>query len=128
MTFASRHGTTFDDMLKWNNKLRKDCLNLDFGHPICVSITKGACCINMTEPAGPSISGGPPATSVSVPLPVTSATGNTAATGTTASSKPTGPATTVTLPPPAKTNEAAGIKGSMVIAAAGALLSVAYML
>jgi len=87
----------------------------------------------MTEPTGPT-SAAPPAGTVSVSLPVTSAAASTASTapgasGTSAAPKPTGPSTTATLPPAAtKTNEAAGAKGSMMIAAVGVLLSVAYML
>ncbi|GJJ68210.1 hypothetical protein EMPS_00556 [Entomortierella parvispora] len=129
VAFAGRHGTTFDDMLKWNNKLRKDCLNLDFGHPICVSITQGECCLNMTEPAGPSTPVTPPTSAVSVTLPATSAP-PPSGTGTSVTPKPTGgPSTTGTLPPAnTQTSEAAGVKGSMMIAAAGVLLSVAYML
>ncbi|KAF9121899.1 hypothetical protein BGW39_010169 [Mortierella sp. 14UC] len=46
LDFAERFGVTFDDLLKWNTKLRKDCLNLDDGHPICVSVTPGNCCLN----------------------------------------------------------------------------------
>jgi len=38
---AARWGTTFENLLKWNLKLRPDCLNLDLGHPLCVSVTPG---------------------------------------------------------------------------------------
>ncbi|KAG0321191.1 hypothetical protein BGZ97_011938 [Linnemannia gamsii] len=34
--FAGDNGTTFANLLKWNNKLRSDCANLDVGHPLCV--------------------------------------------------------------------------------------------
>ncbi|KAF9543034.1 hypothetical protein EC957_001318 [Mortierella hygrophila] len=34
--FAGDNGTTFANLLKWNNKLRGDCANLDVGHPLCV--------------------------------------------------------------------------------------------
>ncbi|KAG0263108.1 hypothetical protein DFQ27_001910 [Actinomortierella ambigua] len=34
--FAAKYGTTFAHLLKWNEKLRKDCKNLDVEHPICV--------------------------------------------------------------------------------------------
>ncbi|KAG0076952.1 hypothetical protein BGZ93_003816, partial [Podila epicladia] len=44
--FAAKFGVTFLDLLKWNQKLRPDCLNLDIGYPICVSVTPGKCCLN----------------------------------------------------------------------------------
>ncbi|KAF8944100.1 hypothetical protein BGZ47_004668 [Haplosporangium gracile] len=34
--FAGDNGTTFANLLKWNDKLRTDCANLDVGHPLCV--------------------------------------------------------------------------------------------
>ncbi|KAG0051993.1 hypothetical protein BGZ89_003330, partial [Linnemannia elongata] len=34
--FATDNGTTFKNLLKWNEKLRGDCANLDVGHPLCV--------------------------------------------------------------------------------------------
>ncbi|KAG0046650.1 hypothetical protein BGZ83_008206 [Gryganskiella cystojenkinii] len=124
--FAARWNTTFDDMLKWNTKLSPVCNNLDEGHPICVSITKGDCCLginpNVTSsgvPTSPATATTPSASSsVSVPLP----------SGGASSTKTNSP--TVTLPPsPSKTpNGAAGVKGSMALAAAGVILSVVYML
>ncbi|KAG0376466.1 hypothetical protein BGX24_007677, partial [Mortierella sp. AD032] len=44
--FAAKFGVTFDDLLKWNTKLRPDCKNLDVGFPLCVSVTAGKCCLN----------------------------------------------------------------------------------
>ncbi|KAF9134208.1 hypothetical protein BGX30_012004, partial [Mortierella sp. GBA39] len=35
--FAPKFGITFADLLKWNDKLRPDCANLDIGYPLCVS-------------------------------------------------------------------------------------------
>ncbi|KAF9168448.1 hypothetical protein DFQ26_007579 [Actinomortierella ambigua] len=40
--FAARNSVTFDDLLKWNLKLRRDCLNLDLGEKMCVSVAQGA--------------------------------------------------------------------------------------
>ncbi|KAG0234801.1 hypothetical protein BGW41_000980 [Actinomortierella wolfii] len=40
--FAARNGVTFDSLLKWNMRLRADCLNLDLHEKICVSVTPGA--------------------------------------------------------------------------------------
>ncbi|KAF9426835.1 hypothetical protein BGZ94_005936, partial [Podila epigama] len=50
--FAARWNTTFENLLKWNLKLRTDCLNLDEGHPICVSVTPGAGTLE-PRPTGP---------------------------------------------------------------------------
>ncbi|KAF9367478.1 hypothetical protein CPB97_005698, partial [Podila verticillata] len=61
--FASRWGTTFDNLLKWNLKLRPDCMNLDEGHPICVSVTPGAGTLE-PRPTGPV----PPVPSVNPPV------------------------------------------------------------
>ncbi|KAI8351288.1 hypothetical protein B0O80DRAFT_500155 [Mortierella sp. GBAus27b] len=35
-TFAEKYGITFDDLLRWNNGLHKNCDNLDAGNDICV--------------------------------------------------------------------------------------------
>ncbi|GJJ72424.1 hypothetical protein EMPS_04781 [Entomortierella parvispora] len=39
--FASDYNLTFADLLKMNEKLRKDCMNLDTGEKMCVSINPG---------------------------------------------------------------------------------------
>ncbi|KAF9372791.1 hypothetical protein CPC16_002234 [Podila verticillata] len=38
---AESYGITFKDMLAWNEKLRRDCMNLDDDEPICVSVSPG---------------------------------------------------------------------------------------
>ncbi|KAI8606418.1 hypothetical protein EDD21DRAFT_361117 [Dissophora ornata] len=145
--FATRYGTTFENLLLWNTKLSPKCDNLDVGHPICVSITQGDCCLEKPLESIPplltsTISSGAVTTvtvtgtataiatatttatttgsaTVSVTTTITTATQSTAAT--------TKPATATTSTE-AKNNEAAGSKGSMMLAAAGVMLSVAYML
>ncbi|KAI1295971.1 hypothetical protein EDD11_007672 [Mortierella claussenii] len=141
--FAGRHNVTFEDLLKWNEKLRTDCANLDEGHPICVSVTTGQCCLATT--GTPSI---PPATSnVGVPSSTVGTgtiPGTAPGTGTATASRtvpvttvaPTtasvpSPVKTVTSTPPVTTaapNSATGTKSSMLLAAAGIVISVAYML
>ncbi|KAF9348425.1 hypothetical protein BGX26_000167 [Mortierella sp. AD094] len=141
--FGSRNNATFENMLKWNQKLRPDCANLDVGHPICVSITKGDCCLaSPVDPGLPTTNTTIPTTSGGVvPTTAPAANGTTTTTaGTVSTTK--GANTTTTLPTSAlpsptnattpatgnKTNDATGLKNSMVLAAAGVMLSVAYML
>ncbi|KAG0334023.1 hypothetical protein BG000_008697 [Podila horticola] len=115
--FATANGCTFADLLKWNDKLRPDCLNLDVGHPLCVSITPGAGGnTNVTTPGvpKPTTSGG--ATSVPVaPKPTTSGAATTSA--------PVAPVSTV-----AKGSSATSTKASMLLGAAGVIMSAVYML
>ncbi|KAF9115629.1 hypothetical protein BGX30_006216, partial [Mortierella sp. GBA39] len=47
---AGDNGTTFANLLKWNNKLRGDCANLDVGHPLCVLGPKDAAVPKPTTP------------------------------------------------------------------------------
>ncbi|KAF9280750.1 hypothetical protein BGZ88_012015 [Linnemannia elongata] len=91
--FAQRFGVTFDDLLKWNQKLRKDCLNLDAGHPICVSVTPGNCCLNENPK---------PTTTVTTTRTTTTTTTRTTTTTTTTTTKATSTTTTTTTttPPP----------------------------
>ncbi|KAG0010067.1 hypothetical protein BGZ80_001820 [Entomortierella chlamydospora] len=114
--FASRHNTTFENMRKWNEKLRGDCANLDVGHPICVSVTKAA------PTTAPATNG--TATTTASTVSTTKASNSTTTLPTTTTSNPanaTNPATDK------KSNDATGSKSSMVLAAAGVVLSVAYM-
>ncbi|KAG0252227.1 hypothetical protein BG011_007109 [Mortierella polycephala] len=141
--FAAVNGCTFDDMLKWNLKLRPDCLNLDVGHPICVSVTPGG---PATAPVAVPTTVGKPATgatttaspSASAPAsasasastsagvqPTSSAASQSAPVGSTSSSAAT---TSPTGSTPDTENAANGNKASMAIGAAGALLSALYML
>ncbi|KAG0080741.1 hypothetical protein BGZ93_002597 [Podila epicladia] len=143
VAFATRWNTTFENLLKWNAKLRKDCLNLDEGHPICVSITPGAGTLEprpsstpVVPPTTPTTSGGvvPPVKPTSsgatvptggVPPPVVAPGASSSAGG----AAPTPVKPVVNNPDSAnKASGAEGTKASMFLAAAGVLLSVAYML
>jgi hypothetical protein len=156
VAFATKFGITFDDLLKWNEKLSPKCDNLDVGEPLCVSITKGDCCLNenpkgalvpqpgvppqgnlwdpapYTKPAGQPTSGGsvPPPAATSAP-----AAGNgtqTSGTGTKPTNSGSAGSSTSAAPPAAKTDNktsaAASSKASIVLGAAGLLLSAVYML
>ncbi|GJJ68211.1 hypothetical protein EMPS_00557 [Entomortierella parvispora] len=130
--FATANGCTFDDLLKWNTRLSKACDNLDVGAPICVSMTQGAASTgaptNVPTTAGPAPTnpaGSVPPTSAvgtQTSAPAGGATAPAGATSSTASSATTAP------PSPKATSSASGSKASMALAAAGVLLSVAYML
>ncbi|KAF8929747.1 hypothetical protein EDD21DRAFT_234065 [Dissophora ornata] len=119
--FATANGCTFADLLKWNTKLRTDCANLDVGASICVSVSAGA--------------GGSSTVSTGTATG-TAATGKTTATATgktTTSTAPSTAASTTTsaatvAPTSAKPSSANASKASMVLGAAGVLLSVVYML
>ncbi|KAH7044897.1 hypothetical protein BKA57DRAFT_494739 [Linnemannia elongata] len=160
VAFATKFGVTFDDLLKWNEKLSPKCDNLDVGYPICISITKGDGPLgenpkgalvpqpgvppqgNLWDPA--PYTKGPAATSTA-PVPTSASSGTVttpAATGTPvvppvngttsapATVRPTtsaGPSPTPQTPAGGK-NAASSSKASMVLAAAGVVLSVAYML
>ncbi|KAF9143269.1 hypothetical protein BG015_000482 [Linnemannia schmuckeri] len=146
--FATKFGVTFEDLLKWNQKLRPDCLNLDVGYPICVSgalvpqpgVTQG----NLWDPAPytktpnatptPTSSGvvTPPATTGAPVVPPTNGTVTTAPTSAatvppTTSTTPAGTKPTPQVPANGK-SAASSSKASMALAAAGVVLSVAYML
>ncbi|KAG0252228.1 hypothetical protein BG011_007110 [Mortierella polycephala] len=134
--FAARHDTTFEMLLKMNDKLRKDCLNLDVGHPICVSWD-----VKATQPVSPPTTTAAPVTTApattTAPAPgsaTTTAVGTGAPGATTAPGTTTAAATTTTgsvIAPsasPESTNGAAGSTASMMLAAAGVMLSVAYMM
>ncbi|GJJ72425.1 hypothetical protein EMPS_04782 [Entomortierella parvispora] len=132
--FAAKNGCTFEDLLKWNLKLRTDCANLDVGAPLCVSVTPGAGG-KPTEPSSPVVN--PPVvpsgtahpvvpTGTVHPVPKTSATkAGTVPVATTTSAA----GAAATLPPTAaRVNGAAADKASMVLSVAGVLISAAYML
>ncbi|KAF9906454.1 hypothetical protein EC991_000622 [Linnemannia zychae] len=151
--FAAKFGITFADLLKWNTKLSPKCDNLDVGFPLCVSVTPGKCCLkenpknatvpqdgvppqpNLWDPTPytktpavvppPATTSGAPSGTAPVPTTGTPvAPVVTPPAGTTTTTAPTG-ATPSVKPPP---NAASSSKGSMVLAAAGVILSVAYML
>ncbi|KAG0300008.1 hypothetical protein BGZ98_009568 [Dissophora globulifera] len=127
--FATRHGTTFANMLLWNTKLSPKCDNLDVGHPMCVSITPGDCCLEKPlETIPPLLTPGATVTGTSA-APVATSTGavTTNAPRVTTTAPAAGPSVTVT-PTTIKQNDAASTKSSMMLAAAGVVLSVAYML
>ncbi|KAF9332849.1 hypothetical protein BG006_004271 [Podila minutissima] len=123
--FAAANGCTFADLLKWNDKLRPDCLNLDVGHPLCVSVTPGAGGNNTTAPAvpKPSATGAAPSGTVtSVPVVPPKATSSGAA-ATTTTGGPNAQVSTV-----AKVSSATSTKASMLLGAAGVIMSAVYML
>ncbi|KAG0085232.1 hypothetical protein BGZ93_009632 [Podila epicladia] len=121
--FAAANGCTFADLLKWNDKLRPDCLNLDVGHPLCVSVTPGAGGNNTTAPVvpKPSTTGAAPSGS-SVPVVPPKATSSGAA-ATTSTGAPNAQISTV-----AKGSSASSTKTSMLLGAAGVIMSAVYML
>ncbi|KAG0051914.1 hypothetical protein BGZ83_003193 [Gryganskiella cystojenkinii] len=118
--FAAKNGCTFDELLKWNLKLRPDCANLDVGAPLCVSMTAGAGGETKTS-AVPVVPSGKP---TAVPSNHSTATKTAVAPTSTTN-------TTAITPPPtvAHVNGASGnSKTSMVLSVAGIVLSAAYML
>ncbi|KAG0034268.1 hypothetical protein BGZ81_005615 [Podila clonocystis] len=118
--FAAANGCTFADLLKWNDKLRPDCKNLDVGHPLCVSMTPGAGGnTTVTTPAAPKPTAGAPSSSVAVPPKATSS----GAAATTSTSAPVAQVSTV-----AKGSSATSTKASMLLGAAGVIMSAVYML
>ncbi|KAF9903362.1 hypothetical protein BX616_001656 [Lobosporangium transversale] len=135
LAFAKAHGVTFQDLQKWNEKLRDDCANLDEGQPICVSVTAGDCCLALTPspviPKSTTVSGAPTGAPTGVP---------TGAPTTAPAGVPTGAPTTAPAGTPARTSAPAGSspstlpssangnKASIVLGAAGVLLSAVYML
>ncbi|KAF9986572.1 hypothetical protein BGZ65_007081 [Modicella reniformis] len=131
--FATEHQITFPELLKWNTKLRTDCLNLDVGYPLCVSVTTGVCCLgenpyNATVPLelpSSTVVGAPTHTVTITTKAPTAATTVVATTSAGATTKPA--TTTTTTSPVPKPNAAAGSKGSMLLAAAGVVLSAVYM-
>ncbi|KAF9372790.1 hypothetical protein CPC16_002233 [Podila verticillata] len=120
--FATANGCTFADLLKWNDKLRPDCANLDVGQPLCVSITPGAGGkTNATTSAVPKpTSGAVVPTSAPVPAKGTS-TGAAATTTTTGATNPQ-------ISTVAKGSSATSTKASMLLGAAGVIMSAVYML
>ncbi|KAF9932940.1 hypothetical protein FBU30_006926 [Linnemannia zychae] len=149
--FAEKFGITFKDLLAWNTKLREDCANLDIGYPMCVSVTPGDCCLNenpkgalipqpgvtqtpMWDPApytkpptGPTSTAAPSSTATTTgPAPTVTGTPTVPATVAPTVNKPSSTATATPNPPPP--SAASSSKASMVLAVAGVVLSVAYML
>ncbi|KAF9906455.1 hypothetical protein EC991_000623 [Linnemannia zychae] len=150
VAFATKFGITFDDLLKWNTKLSPKCDNLDVGEPLCVSVTPGDCCLkenpknatvpqpgvppqpNLWDPAPYTKPATGPAT-VPPPAATSGATNGTKTTTTAAGVKPTTGAASGTAPvvgsPSVQPSAAAGSnKGSMILGAAGLLLSAVYIL
>ncbi|KAF9286551.1 hypothetical protein BGZ68_002794 [Mortierella alpina] len=154
--FAARHGATFEQLMAYNPLLRKDCLNLDVGHPICVSINpadKCATCLLMPpinfangtsgwDPASPYYPKGGVSAPAPVPSPATasgavpSSAPQAATSALSAPSVPTASAAAsasanspkATAPVVAPASDAVSSKASMMLASAGVLLSIAYML
>ncbi|KAF9192868.1 hypothetical protein BGZ51_004631 [Haplosporangium sp. Z 767] len=130
--FAAKNGCTFANLLEWNQKLRQDCLNLDVGHPLCVSITPGAG--NSTTAVDPTIPTTPTTSPIVSPVATTiNGTPAPAATASVSAPAPSHPgASPVGTPGPAATtsahgNAGAGTKSSIAVTVAGILISVIYM-
>ncbi|KAF9348424.1 hypothetical protein BGX26_000166 [Mortierella sp. AD094] len=118
--FADANGCKLSELLAWNTKLRTDCANLDVGAPLCVSITAGG----GNHTTGP-VTTVPSTNGTALPTngtakPTTPAVVNS----TTSTSAPVTAPTTPTKP----ASGANGNKASLVLGAAGVLLSVVYML
>ncbi|KAG0363809.1 hypothetical protein BC939DRAFT_472548 [Gamsiella multidivaricata] len=111
--FAIANGITFAQLLKWNLKLRTDCANLDVGAPLCVSITAGGGGNSTQTGTVTGTATGKPAASVTLHTTTAAATTTSVPTSAPITSKPSG---------------ANGNRASMVLGAAGVLLSVVYML
>ncbi|KAF9383506.1 hypothetical protein CPB97_006425 [Podila verticillata] len=136
--FAAKFGITFEQLRAMNQRLSPVCNNLDVGSYICVSITGPNLGTLTSIPPYPGQTGVP--TTVSAPLPtITSGSVLPPPKGTTTSTAPiTTPSatsgapaasTTSTAPKTTTTPSAASSsKASLVLGAAGVLLSVAYML
>ncbi|KAI1295972.1 hypothetical protein EDD11_007673 [Mortierella claussenii] len=137
--FAAKNGCTFQDLLKWNLKLSPLCNNLDVNAPICVSMTPGAG--NVTAPVVPTSApvvptSAPVVPSTSAPVATGSAirTSSVALPPSATSAAPSGtpgtsaPPTATKSPSVTNPNSANGNKASMVLGAAGALLSAVYLL
>ncbi|KAF9431365.1 hypothetical protein BGZ76_000412 [Entomortierella beljakovae] len=127
--FATANGCTFADMLKWNDKLRSDCANLDVGAYLCVSITPGAA--GSAGAAGSTTTVAPATTVAPTSAPTTSGAPKAASApqSTAVSNSTSKPVATPTAVAHAnKNNGATGLKSSMAVAAFGILASVAYML
>ncbi|KAF9977475.1 hypothetical protein BGZ73_005862 [Actinomortierella ambigua] len=108
--FAARNSITFDDLLKWNLKLRADCLNLDLGEKMCISITPGAAATAVTSS---------PATTTTPTATATATTSNKPPSVTGASA----PDTTKSDAPTAKMG-----KSSLTLGVVSALLACVYVL
>ncbi|KAG0230158.1 hypothetical protein BGW41_002580 [Actinomortierella wolfii] len=143
--FAKKYGTTFQNMLDWNTKLSEKCTNLDVNEFICLSLDPKFMQANgqplTIEPIYPSSTGvatgaptqtaQPTVTKAPVTVPgATSAPASAAPTGaSSAPAPPAGATRTVGASNPTPTpNSAVANKGSLLVAAAGIVLSAAYML
>ncbi|KAG0227330.1 hypothetical protein BGW42_003012 [Actinomortierella wolfii] len=143
--FAKKYGTTFPEMQALNPRLHDKCNNLDVNYPICLStdpkyLQNGkpltiepiretptpTATVAPTHPVKPTITTAPV---VTVPG-ASSAPASAAPTGAgSASAPPSGASRTVGVSNPTPTpNSAVANKGSLLVAAAGIVLSAAYML
>ncbi|KAF9967613.1 hypothetical protein BGZ70_008910 [Mortierella alpina] len=118
--FATRHNTNFTMLLQYNEKLRPDCLNLGWD-PASPYFPKGGVPAPVPVPSTPS---------GAVPSNAPLATGAVSAPSVpTASASAPGTSPKATAPVVARpASDAASSKASMMLASAGVLLSIAYML
>ncbi|KAF9216504.1 hypothetical protein BGZ59_009415 [Podila verticillata] len=135
--FAAKFGITFAQLRAMNQHLDASCNNLDAGHNICVSITGPKLGVLTSIPPYPSQTSATVSaplttiTSSSVGLPPKSTTTGASVPVTTSTATSSVPATSVTSATPKTTTPASAAsssKASLVLGAAGVLLSVAYML
>ncbi|KAF9977072.1 hypothetical protein BGZ73_007044 [Actinomortierella ambigua] len=137
--FAGRYGITYPMLVEWNAKLdAKHCKNLDVGHEVCVA--------NATHPKRkgdrPEDFPYTPKSSIILPTPtgtpgsnpappvITSGAASPTAPGPAGATRPASMNNTGTNTPDGdKAGSSAAVnKGSLMVAAAGVVLSVAYML
>ncbi|KAG0029228.1 hypothetical protein BGZ81_004010 [Podila clonocystis] len=135
--FAAKFGLTFEQLRALNLRLDAVCANLDVGHPICVSNTGPNLGTLTSTPPYPGQTNAPTAsapaplpttTSGAVVPPVNGTTSGAVVPVTTPSATASSSAPTGTPKPAAPTGAASSSKASIVLGAAGILLSVAYML
>ncbi|KAG0025637.1 hypothetical protein BGZ82_009912 [Podila clonocystis] len=136
--FGAKFGLTFAQLRALNLRLDAVCANLDEGYPICVANTGPNLGTLTSTPPYPGQTNVPTSTA-SAPLPtITSGTvvrpvNGTTSTGvivpvTTSSATVSSSAPTGTPKPATPTGAASSSKASIVLGAAGVLLSVAYLL
>lgn len=102
--------------------MRPDCANLDVGHPLCVSMTPGAGGnTNATTPAVPKATSAGAVVPTSAPVPPKGTSSGAAATTTTGATNPQ-------ISTSAKGSSATSTKASMLLGAAGVIMSAVYML
>ncbi|KAG0225365.1 hypothetical protein BGW42_004475 [Actinomortierella wolfii] len=130
--FAADNGITLKQLLAWNIKLHNNCDNLDVDAYMCVAFGgEPQAPVTATNSGAPKPTATAPVVTSSAPRPTSAPRSNGAASSAAQSNAPTatGPAgaTRSSAPFNAPTGAASTNKGSLLIAAAGVILSVAYM-